>query len=134
MINKIYNVWKILEKKNKFTVISILFLFFISSLVDLIGVSSILPFLSVLSEPDLINSNVYLIKLNDFFNFSEKQYIIFLGVFSFLALSLNQIVRIYSNWYNLAFAEKFLYNMTKKMYAFFVHISQNLHVLCAYLK
>mgnify|MGYP004354189935 CR=1 FL=1 len=45
MINKISNLWKILDKKNRSSIFGILILFFISSIIDLIGVSSILPFL-----------------------------------------------------------------------------------------
>ena len=120
MINKISNLWKILNKKNKSSIFGILLLFFISSLIDLIGVSSIIPFLSVLSDPNIINENIYLIKINRFFNFSQSEYIIFLGIFSFLVLSLNQFMRIFTNWYNLSFAEKFLYKMTKKMYEYYL--------------
>ena len=96
MINKISNIWKILDKKNRSSIFGILILFFISSIIDLIGVSSILPFLSVLSNPNIINENIYLIKINSFFNFNQSEYIIFLGVFSFLILSLNQFIIIFT--------------------------------------
>ena len=119
--SKVFKVWSILGKKDRFSIKYILLLFLISSLTDLIGVASIIPFLSVLSDPNLINNHHILSQLNKFLSLSQNNFLIFLGAFSFIVLALNQFFRIYANWYNLAFAEKFLFNMTKKMFTYYLN-------------
>ena len=64
MPSKFTKVWNILEKRNKKKVFVALVASFLSSILDLIGVASILPFLSVLADPKIVNDNIYFIKLN----------------------------------------------------------------------
>ena len=59
MIKQIREIYFLLDKKNKFFLYLLIFLGFFSSIFDLIGVVSILPFLSLLVNPDLINDNFF---------------------------------------------------------------------------
>ena len=53
----------------------------IMGLFEVVGVSSIAPFIAVVTSPDLIHENVYLNSLYGFFDFhTEVNFIVFLGI------------------------------------------------------
>jgi ABC-type multidrug transport system fused ATPase/permease subunit len=70
-----------------------------SGLIDLFGIVSIFPFLSVAANPTLIESNQYLAKLNSWAKLDSGEILILLGIFSLLVLLFNQAVRVGCLWY-----------------------------------
>lgn len=69
----------ILDKKQKVKLIALLAIIFIGALMELLGVSSILPLINVVMDSSMIDNTWYLIFIKNTFNFSEdKQVIIFL--------------------------------------------------------
>lgn len=66
----------------------------IMAVLDTIGVASIFPFLNVISSPDIIQTNSRLKWVYDRFGFSNRDaFLIALGVFSFVILVINNILR-----------------------------------------
>ena len=117
---KIFRIWKILGKNNQNKVLVAIFLYFFSGIFDLVGVASVLPFLSALADPELINTNKYLAEIKSFLNFSDSQFIIFLGLASFILIIINQLLRLLSNWFSLAFSENLLYEKSKDLFYFYL--------------
>ena len=53
----------------------------IMGLFEVVGVSSVVPFIAVVTSPELIHENIYLNTLYSFFGFqSEVNFIVFLGI------------------------------------------------------
>ena len=81
----------------------------IMALLDTIGVASVLPFMAVLADPEIIQTNIFLnnifITSKAFGVESELQFIFFLGIFLFLVLVTSLIfksitiytIKVYSN-------------------------------------
>ena len=113
-------VWNVLENNNKTKVVVATLLLFFSSIFDLVGVASVLPFLSVLADPDLINRNIYLIKLKSILDLDKNQFIVFLGLASFSVIIINQLLRLFSKWYTLAFSENLLFEKSKNLFHFYL--------------
>jgi hypothetical protein len=71
----------------------LLIMIIIMALLDMIGVASILPFMTVLTNPGLIETNYFLKKLYELFSIfgveSKKEFIFSLGVSVFLLLILS---------------------------------------------
>ncbi len=134
MIKQIREIYFLLDKKNKFFLYLVIFLGFFSSIFDLIGVVSILPFLSLLVNPDLINDNFFLVKINKILNFDNDEFLIFLGVVSFFLLLINQLFRFFSKMVSIYFSRKLIYEMTgnlfdyylKQPYSFFLNKNKSL--------
>ena len=65
----------------------LLVMILIMALIDVIGVASILPFVSIMMNPNLIETNVILYSLFQFLNIfgveNNKQFLFVLGVFVF---------------------------------------------------
>ncbi|MFP3043035.1 ABC transporter ATP-binding protein/permease [Treponema primitia] len=80
------------NKHEKNQLILVLFAMLIMGFIELIGVGSIGPFISVISNPDMIHSNTYLNKVYEIFNFSsDADFTIASGVFVVIVLALSNL-------------------------------------------
>ena len=79
----------------------LLIIIIIMALLDMIGVASILPFIAVLTNPDLIETNFILSKIFQFLNLfgieNNQQFMFCLGVFVFILLEYIISSSIFSN-------------------------------------
>ncbi|OUV61110.1 MAG: hypothetical protein CBC82_07150 [Cellvibrionales bacterium TMED122] len=111
---------KILSSRNKKQIIFAIILSVITGLFDLIGIASILPVLSVLTNPSLLNTNE---NLNFFYEYSglrENEFIILLGLISLFLIIFNQILRVFCNWYILFIAEGLLYEKSRDLFLYYL--------------
>lgn len=104
------------EKKKAFI---LLITIMIMALLDMIGVASILPFITVLTSPDLIETNPL---LNRMFNFSNlfgvennEQFVFALGVSVFLLFIVSIIFRALTNFIQVRFIQMREYSIGKKL-------------------
>ena len=81
---KFYNqVNLFLGKREKGNAFLLLLLSILTSLFEVAGIVSILPFMAVLSSPEIIDSNKYINLVYNYFNFTETNYfLVFLGLSS----------------------------------------------------
>lgn len=120
MLNKINNVFSLLDKKNKYYLFLVIFFAFISSALDLIGVVSVIPFLSLLVDPNLLEQNLYLKKLNSFLQYDNDQLLIFLGAISFISIFINQLIRFIYKMISINFSRKLIYEMSLELFNFYL--------------
>jgi len=125
LYTKFKTVWRVLEKKNKKKFFILLLLLFFSGILDLVGVVSILPFLTILSDPALLNTNIFFIKLNSYLNFETNKFIIFLGFGSFTIIILNQSMRLFSRYFALVFTENLYYEKSRDLFSFYLNKPYN---------
>jgi ATP-binding cassette, subfamily B, bacterial PglK len=86
-----FQLFKLLVDGTRNQSIIIFLMIFFMAILDVVGVASILPFIAVLSNPDIIYSNDYLNGIYFWYNFeNETEFLIFLGsiVLVFLLVSL----------------------------------------------
>lgn len=86
----------ILTKEQKRKSVKVFVIVFLSSLLELLGVSAILPFLSAIISPETLKKNKYIIFLTKYFEIHEKELIILLGVAVILVYLIKNIYRIYA--------------------------------------
>ncbi len=86
-INKILNLLSSKERKN-FYWLTLMIL--IMAFLEMVGVASIIPFIAVLSNPDIVDTNFFLKNtfqiLNNFGIENKEQFLLILGIFSFIFL------------------------------------------------
>ena len=92
----------------------IVILIFIMAFLDMIGVASILPFISVLTNPDFIQSNFI---LNYVYNFlsvfgvvNNQQFLIILGIFFYVLLVFSLFFKALTAYVQVRFIEMFQFN------------------------
>ena len=113
---KIFDFFSLTEKKSFF---ALFILIFISSLIDVLGVASILPFIAVLSNPELIETSI---SLNFFYRSSEvigvtnvNQFLFFLGMSVLLLVIISLIFRTITQYAEIRFCLMRDYSISKHL-------------------
>ena len=94
MKKTIIKIFKILRLKNSLKFYLIIFLATFIGLFEVAGIISIMPLISLVSNPDIIYSNKYLFSLFNILNISEINFIIFFGLVVFSLMFINTFLNI----------------------------------------
>ena len=99
--------------------ILILIIVLISGLLDVFGVASIMPFIAVLSKPELVETNIILVSAYKFSqNFgvnTTSQFLFLLALFSFLTLVFSMVFKALTMYAQLRFAVMREYSLGKRL-------------------
>ena len=112
-----YDRVKTLIKYSKTTGTIILFIgIVIKSLIEVVGVASITPFVSVMVNPDIVQTNIYLNSVYKYFNFSSiTSFLNYLGVFTLVLLLLTNIVSALVEWMIIRFSKVMEYRLSTQL-------------------
>ncbi|MBR1472109.1 MAG: ABC transporter ATP-binding protein [Lachnospiraceae bacterium] len=94
----IKKLWGIFDRKQKIQIFGILIIIAVSSLLELLGVSAILPLIQAVTEPEIIDTNKYFLFVKQFLNIDSPQ--IFIVVCSLVLSAIYIIKNIYIIWMN----------------------------------
>lgn len=119
--SKFQRIWDTLSGKNKKKIVIASILLFISSVLDLIGVISVLPILLALTNPLILENNEIFLKINSYLKLEQNEFIIFLALCSFVIIILNQGFRVVSKWYSLALSEHLLYEKSRDLFNYYLN-------------
>ena len=98
---KLLNLLTLQERKRA---ILLFIMIVIMAMLDALGVASVMPFIAIIANPDLINSNTFFVYLNDFFNFKDTlNFIFFIGVLVFLILLFSNAFKALTTYAQLRF-------------------------------
>lgn len=96
----------------------LLVMIIIMALMDMIGVASILPFIAVLTNPEIVETNIILNKIYEYsivFGVkSNQQFLFVLGVSVFLLLVLSLIFKGFTSYLQLRFVQMREYSIAKR--------------------
>ena len=103
----------------------LLFMILIMAFLEMIGVASIMPFMAVLTNPDLIQTNSL---LNNLFDLSRKigvetnnQFLFVLGISVFILLVVSIAFKALTNYVQLSFSFMRQYSLGKRMIEGYLH-------------
>ena len=117
----------LLSPKERIQAYFILFITSVVALIDILGVVSIMPFMAVLANPNLIETNFYLQKIFDFSSFfsvkSEQEFLFFLGILVFLILIFSLIFRAVTTYIQIKFIQMRHYSIGRRLMK--VYLSQS---------
>lgn len=103
-MNSIKKIIKLLSKSEQRQAILLLIMIVVMAFLDVAGVASILPFMSVLVNPQLIETNLILRDIYLFFDFSSKNnYLFFLGSIVFCVLLFSLAFKAATNYIQMRF-------------------------------
>ena len=119
----------ILDRTQKIKLIILLIIIFIGAIVELLGVSSIMPLINVATNPDAIDNTWYLVKIKELFDFSEvRQIVVFLSFFLIVVYIIKNLYITFQ--YNIQY--KFIFNnqrrLAVKMMNSYMHQNYLFHV------
>ncbi len=109
----------LLTERHKKRSILLIFMTLVMALLDMVGVASILPFLTVLTNPEIIETNFIIKNLYDFSKTfgieNEKDFFFFLGVLVFLLLIFTILFRALTTYAQIRFAHFCEFSISKKL-------------------
>ena len=110
------------ERRSAFLLLGMILLM---AILDMLGVASILPFISLLSNPEIIETNIY---LNEFYNFTrlygvetERQFFLVVGIFVFLFLLFSLSFKVLTFYLQIKFSAMLEYSLSKQLVEGFLH-------------
>jgi len=105
MPGTIQKLREILNRREKLQVLILLFAIIAMAFSQAIGVASVLPFISLVMDPNMVFDNQYLSWAYQTFNFtSVNRFIIFAGVVMFAIIVLSNSISAFATWLKLRFA------------------------------
>ena len=114
-INKLLYLLSERERKQAFL---LLLLSVIIAVVDAAGVASILPFMAVMSDPEVIKTNPTLSQAYEYFAFSsERDFLVFLGSALFFLLIGSLLLKGIGTYLTLKFTRLREYTIGRKLYS-----------------
>jgi ABC-type multidrug transport system fused ATPase/permease subunit len=130
-INKIFFlIFKLISPKEKKNFFFLFFVILISGSAEALGVFSILPFIILISNPEIIESNII---INNIYKTSSvlginniNQFIFLIGILFFFLLIITILLKTISNYFQIKFAFSCEYNLTKILIKDYLYKSYNL--------
>ena len=118
-MNTLTKILDLLSHKEQRRAIFLLVMILFMALLDTLGVASIMPFIAVLANPDLIETNIY---INNAFNYSNtlgvktnEQFLFALGLFVFFVLVFSLIFKACLTYLQLRFTSMCEYGLSRRM-------------------
>ncbi len=97
----------------------LLFMIILMALIDMLGVASIMPFIALLTNPEIIETNTLLkfayLKSNFFGVENEKQFLILVGFSVFLILIISILFKVLTTYFQSRFIEMTKHNMSVRL-------------------
>lgn len=94
----------------------------IMALLDVMGVASIMPFMSVLSKPEMVHTNRYLSQIYNYFGFENTQhFLFFLGIAVFVTVVVSIAFKAVTNYALLRFSHMRNYTVGKRLVSGYLH-------------
>jgi ATP-binding cassette, subfamily B, bacterial PglK len=114
-----------LEPSERQRAVLLFFLIFVTAILDMLGVASILPFIAVLTNPEIIEKNIFLLYIYDFTkNFgveNTSEFLFILGLIVFLLLVISLSFRVLTTYGQMRFTYMQEYLIGRKLIEGYLH-------------
>ncbi len=115
--------FKLLNTKQKINFFLLLILAVFVACLELLGIFSIFPFLTVIENPKIIKENIYLLRVFNFFNFKNEQaFIQFLGICVILLFLIRGIFSISLTALKMVFTRFFHKDLTFRLFQHYLNL------------
>lgn len=112
---KLYNM---LDLRERYWALIILFLMLFTAVIEMASVVSIMPFLTVLAEPEIIETNEWLSRLYVYLGYQDtRAFLFFLGSAAFFVLLFSAVIRALNEWVIVRFSHMRQYTISRRLMA-----------------
>ncbi|WP_209426855.1 ABC transporter ATP-binding protein [Pararhodobacter sp. SW119] len=115
-------VWEVLDRTERRRFLMLMALAVLAGLLEMVGIAAILPFLQVVSDPEIISRNVYLDWLNTTLAFeSTRSFSIFLGVAVLILVLISLTVRALTMYATTRFGVMRAFSISSRLLERYLH-------------
>jgi ABC-type bacteriocin/lantibiotic exporter with double-glycine peptidase domain len=123
---RIRKIFLILSPSERSKFFLLLILIVIVALLDMLGVASILPFVSVLANPEIVNTNIFFFNIyelsRDIFGLKNvREFLFLLGALVFIFLIISLVMRAISQYAQIRFSLMREYSISKRLIEVYLH-------------
>jgi len=136
MFEVVRKIYSLLDHSERRRFLVLILAMIAVGLIDVAGIASIMPFMAVVSSPEVVSSNHYLHWVYQTFGFSsENHFLIFLGLLVFFMLLFSNAMKAMVLWLDLNFAHFRLYSLSRRLFSSYLSqpygffINQNTSIL-----
>ncbi len=116
MVQLFKKISSLLTSKDKRQLLFLTFVIFIVALVEVCGIASIMPFMAVVANPEVIESNRYIALVYHRLGFSStNQFLVFLGIVVFFIILMSNALKALCLWLELRFIHFRLYEISRRL-------------------
>jgi ATP-binding cassette, subfamily B, bacterial PglK len=106
MVGIIRKIWSLLDSRERRRALIVFGLLVVVAFVDVLGVASVMPFIAVLANPDVVESNRHLAAVYSALGFESRETFLFaLGFLFFTLLVSSLVLRAIGLWAQLRFSQ-----------------------------
>ena len=117
MIRKLINIYKLFDNKIKNRIILFQFFIFFSSILEIISFGSLIPFFSIIAQPNLIDNNIYLSYLKNYFSIEDNFiFINYLGITCILLVLFSNFMLLVSIFFISFFSQTIGMNFSHQLF------------------
>lgn len=95
---RLHQISRLLTKEEKIAGFKLLLGIMVMGIFDVIGVASVLPFMSIASDPSFIQSNEVLLKIYNFLEFDDQGFIMFAGLCVIALIAISTFVKLITTY------------------------------------
>jgi ABC-type multidrug transport system fused ATPase/permease subunit len=131
-MSKIKLILSLLNKREKRQLFFVMAAFLVMGVIELAGVGSISPFISIVSNPEIIHTNTYLDTVYKYFNFtSDSSFIVAVGISVIIILGISNVclsvISFITNYYSgkrmYSISMRLLEKYLRQPYIFYLNIN-----------
>ena len=112
-------IFYILSKKERIGAVYLLILVLAMALIDMLGIASIMPFIALLTNPEIINTNTLINfayqKANIIGIKNEQEFLISVGIFVFLLLITSIAIKALTTYFQTRYIKLCEYSLSKRL-------------------
>jgi ATP-binding cassette, subfamily B, bacterial PglK len=110
-------LYQILSPRDRRLVVLLFVLMLASAVMETVGIASILPFIAVLSNPDFVQTNVYVKRVFDYLGFtSTDSFLVFLGITFFVLFVGGLFMRALAFWAQAKFSNSRMASISSRVF------------------
>jgi ABC-type bacteriocin/lantibiotic exporter with double-glycine peptidase domain len=129
VIERVRKILGVVEGKQRFHLGLALVLMVVSAFMDMAGIISMVPFLTAIADVDNIQNVEYLSWVYQYFAFSDvRSFLVFLAMFSFSLLVMNNMMRVATAWANIRISMRLRFIFHTRLFQHFLHLPYTYHV------
>jgi ABC-type bacteriocin/lantibiotic exporter with double-glycine peptidase domain len=120
-------IFYILTKKERLGAVNLLMLTLVMALIDMLGIASIMPFIALLTNPEIINTNFFInfayMKASTLGIKNEQEFLIAVGIFVFLLLIISISIKALTTYFQTRYIKLCEYNLSKRLMERYIYQS-----------
>lgn len=116
LLNPVRDIWSLLDHRDRKQATVLFFVIFLTSIIEVMGIVSILPFMAIVAKPEVIQTNPYLHFLYVYLGFSSANRFLFsMGLTFFFVMVGGNALSALSAWLSYRFSFSFEQRLAERL-------------------